>query len=198
MIPTDHSRMAWFSALWLAVLLAVLPPGGTFVDDDGNVHEGGIEAIAAEGITKGCNPPVNDRYCPSRSVTRGEMAVFLSRALGLPATGQDFFSDDSGHIFESGINRLAAAGITQGCNPPANTRFCPDRAMTRGEMAAMLVRAFGYPASSQNRFTDDNGHIFESLINRLAAAGITRVATHRPTPGSVPTRGSPGTRWPPS
>ena len=166
--------MAWFSALWLAVLLAVLPPGGTFVDDDGNVHEGGIEAIAAEGITKGCNPPVNDRYCPSRSVTRGEMAVFLSRALGLPATGQDFFSDDSGHIFESGINRLAAAGITQGCNPPANTRFCPDRAMTRGEMAAMLVRAFGYPASSQNRFTDDNGHIFESLINRLAAAGITQ------------------------
>jgi hypothetical protein len=34
-------------ALLLALLLAVLPPGGTFVDDDGNVHEGGIEAIAA-------------------------------------------------------------------------------------------------------------------------------------------------------
>ena len=165
--------MVWFSALVLAVLLAVLPPGGTFVDDDGNVHEGGIEAIAAEGITKGCNPPVNDRYCPSRSVTRGEMAVFLSRALGLAATGQNFFSDDNGHIFEGGINRLRAAGITQGCNPPANNRFCPDRAMTRGEMAAMLVRAFHYPASSQNRFVDDNGHIFESAINRLAAAGIT-------------------------
>ncbi len=34
-----------------------LPPGGTFTDDNGNVHEGNIEAIAAEGITKGCNPP---------------------------------------------------------------------------------------------------------------------------------------------
>jgi hypothetical protein len=157
----------------LAVLLAVLPPGGTFVDDDGNVHEGGIEAIAAEGITKGCNPPVNDRYCPSRSVSRGEMAVFLSRALDLPATGQDFFSDDNGHIFESGINRLRAAGITLGCNPPANSRFCPGRDMTRGEMAAMLVRAFNYPATGQNFFTDDNGHIFEGAINRLRAAGIT-------------------------
>jgi hypothetical protein len=162
-----------FPALVLAVLLAVLPPGGSFVDDDGNVHEGGIEAIAAAGITKGCNPPANDRYCPSRSVTRGEMAVFLSRALGLPATSQNFFSDDNGHIFEGGINRLRAAGITQGCNPPANSRFCPDREMTRGEMAAMLVRAFHYPASSQNFFTDDNGHIFEGAINRLAAAGIT-------------------------
>ncbi len=161
-----------FPALVLAVLLA-LPPGGSFVDDDGNVHEGGIEAIAAAGITKGCNPPANDRYCPSRSVTRGEMAVFLSRALGLAATSQNFFTDDNGHIFEGGINRLAAAGITQGCNPPANNRFCPDREMTRGEMAAMLVRAFHYPASSQNFFTDDNGHIFEGAINRLAAAGIT-------------------------
>ena len=165
--------MVWFTALLVGLVLAVLPPGGSFVDDDGNVHEGGIEAIAAEGITRGCNPPVNDRYCPDRSVTRGEMAVFLSRALGLAAPSRDYFSDDEGHVFEGGINRLAAAGITQGCNPPANSRFCPDRAMTRGEMAAMLTRAFGYPSSSVNRFSDDNGHIFEGAINRLAAAGVT-------------------------
>lgn len=35
-------------------------PGGSFLDDDGNVHEGNIEAIAVEGITLGCNPPSND------------------------------------------------------------------------------------------------------------------------------------------
>ena len=33
-----------------------LPPGGTFTDDNGNEHEGMIEAIAAAGITLGCNP----------------------------------------------------------------------------------------------------------------------------------------------
>jgi len=161
------------SALVLAVLMAVLPPGGTFTDDDGNVHEGGIEAIAAESITLGCNPPTNDRYCPDRTVTRGEMAVFISRALGLASTSTNYFTDDNGHIFEGGINRLRAAGITQGCNPPANNRFCPDREMTRGEMAAMLARAFDYPPSNQDRFSDDDGHIFEAAIQRIAAAGIT-------------------------
>lgn len=61
--------------------LAALPPGGTFTDDNGNVHEANIEAIAAEGITKGCNPPSNDIYCPSSPVTRGQMAAFLNRGL---------------------------------------------------------------------------------------------------------------------
>jgi len=51
-----------------------------FNDDDGNIFEGAIEAIAAENITQGCNPPTNDRYCPNSLVTRGEMAVFLGRA----------------------------------------------------------------------------------------------------------------------
>jgi hypothetical protein len=165
--------MYWLSGLALAVLLAVLPPGGSFVDDDGNIHEGGIEAIAEAGITQGCNPPVNDRYCPDRTVTRGQMAVFISRALTLPDTANNYFNDDNGHIFEGGINRLRSAGITQGCNPPANNRFCPDREMTRGEMAAMLARAFDYPVSNQDRFVDDNGHIFEAAIQRIAAAGIT-------------------------
>lgn len=40
-----------------------------------------VEWIAAQGITKGCNPPENTLYCPDRPVTRGEMAAFLHRAL---------------------------------------------------------------------------------------------------------------------
>jgi len=41
-----------------------------------------IEALAASGITGGChtNPP---RFCPDAPVTRGQMAVFLAKALGL-------------------------------------------------------------------------------------------------------------------
>jgi hypothetical protein len=38
-----------------SVALADLSPGGTFTDDDGSMFEGAIEAIAAEGITVGCN-----------------------------------------------------------------------------------------------------------------------------------------------
>ena len=93
----------------LAVVGAALATG-TFVDDDGNIHEGNIEAIAAEGITKGCNPPVNNRYCPGSNVSRGQMAAFLNRALRLPATSRDFFGDDDDSTFESDINRLARPG----------------------------------------------------------------------------------------
>ena len=166
-------RMGWFTALAMAVLFAALPPGGSFIDDDGNVHEGAIEGIAAVGITRGCNPPSNDRYCPDSTVNREQMAAFLARALDLPAADRDYFTDDEGNIFESDINRLAAAGITRGCNPPASDRFCPHGSMTRGAMAAMLARAFEYPASGVDRFTDDDGHLFESDIERIAAQGVT-------------------------
>jgi hypothetical protein len=53
------------------VAWGALPPGGTFGDDDGTTHEGNIEAIAAAGITKGCNPGqrrvLPRRPCHSRS-----------------------------------------------------------------------------------------------------------------------------------
>ena len=71
------------------------------------------------------------------------MAAFLDRALDLPAaTGIDFIDDD-GSLFEPAIERLAAAAITKGCNPPGNTMFCPDDYVTRGQMAAFLHRALG-------------------------------------------------------
>ena len=139
---------------------ATLPTGGSFTDDDGNIHEGSIEAIAAEGITRGCNPPTNDRFCPGDPVTRSQMAAFLNRALDLPATPIDFFVDDDRSTFEVDINRLAAAGITKGCNPPDNDKFCPHGLVTRGQMAAFLVRGFGYSdQGAGDRFIDDDGFL---------------------------------------
>ncbi|MCP3995382.1 MAG: hypothetical protein GY722_09990 [bacterium] len=116
-----------------------LPPGGTFLDDDNSPHQGAIEAIAAAGITKGCNPPVNNLFCPDAPVTRGQMAAFLNRALNLPATSQAPFLDATG-VFEESINRLAAAGITKGCNPPVNNRYCPNSNILREHMATFLMR----------------------------------------------------------
>ena len=119
-------------------------PSGRFIDDDWSPFEAEIEWIADRGITRGCNPPENDRFCPEGLVTRGEMAAFLVRGLGLGDDGTgDRFVDDDETIFERDIDRLAAAGITRGCNPPENDRFCPDRNVTRGEMAAFLRRGLG-------------------------------------------------------
>ncbi len=119
-----------------------LPPGGSFLDDDYSPHQGAIEAIAEIGITKGCNPPANTLFCPKDAVTRGQMAAFLVRAVGLPATSDAPFTDAAG-VFEDSINRLAAAGITKGCNPPANDQYCPNSVVTREQMATFLMRGLG-------------------------------------------------------
>jgi hypothetical protein len=150
-----------------------LGPGGTFIDDDGIIHEGSIEALAHEKITLGCNPPANDRYCPDRILTRGEAAALLTRAFDLPATGTDYFTDDDTSVFEDDINRLMAAGITRGCNPPGNDRYCPDQILTRGEIAAFINRAFALGPPDRDYFTDDDTSIFEDDITRIASADIT-------------------------
>src|SRR5690606_10130117 len=135
---TEHRRrkLGWFLAAAmvlssLPLLASELPPGGSFVDDDGNVHEGFIEAIAAEGVTRGCNPPVNDRYCPGDSVTRGQMAAFLVRALRLPAAYADPFVDTQESEFVDDIAALATAGGTCGWKAPGKDRDCPDDPVTR-------------------------------------------------------------------
>jgi hypothetical protein len=87
------------------------------------------------GITAGCSPTL---FCPDGLVTRGQMATFLSRALDLPASSTDFFTDDETNKHEANINRIAEAGITHGCG---GTRFCPNGAVTRGQMVALLHRA---------------------------------------------------------
>jgi hypothetical protein len=138
-----HAAPAVVAAL-LAALVALpitpsgaeLPPGGTFIDDDGDTHEPSIEAIAAEEITRGCSPT---RYCPDDPVTRGQMAAFINRALGLDPAGPSPFTDTTG-TFTDDINRLYAAGITKGCTP---TLYCTNEPVTRGQMATFITRALG-------------------------------------------------------
>ena len=155
-----------------SVMADHIAPGGYFVDDDESVHEGSINAIRAAGITIGCNPPTNDRFCPSDSITRAQMATFLMRALDLPLTSADYFADDTGNIHEAAINAIRAAGLTSGCRP-SGQEFCPDDFVTRGQMAAFLQRGFKLPNASTDYFSDDDTSIFESNINALAQARIT-------------------------
>ncbi|MBK5268403.1 MAG: DUF3152 domain-containing protein, partial [Acidimicrobiia bacterium] len=141
---------------WPYPAVEVVPEvwSGLFKDDDNSTFEADIEWIADRGITLGCNPPTNDRYCPTGSVTRGQMAAFLDRALDLPTTDVDFFPDDNGSTFESSINRLASAGITYGCQRGAS--FCADQTITRQGMAALLHRSplTIEPTSPGKVFTD--------------------------------------------
>jgi hypothetical protein len=145
----------------------VTPYKGWFVDIWSSKFRDDIVWLAEEGITSGCDFQL---FCPDGSVTRAQMATFLTRALGLPATSHDYFTDDDASSHEASINRLAASGITAGCG---GTRFCPNGLVTRAQMASFLTRALGLPATGHDYFTDDNASTHEASINRLAASGIT-------------------------
>ncbi|MCP4307092.1 MAG: hypothetical protein GY788_19920 [bacterium] len=144
--PTDSVTRGQMAAFMVRALELTDDGGGNkFIDDDDSIFQDDIAKLAAAGITRGCNPPANTEFCPNDSVTRGEMAAFMVRAFNLTDDGGgNKFIDDDGSIFEDDIAKLAAAGITRGCNPPANTEFCPDGLVTRGAMAAFMHRAESY------------------------------------------------------
>ncbi len=178
-VPTDRPAYLRLFVIVLGVMALVfsLAPQakaeGAFTDDDDSIHEADIEWIAKRGIARGCNPPRNDRYCPQNSVTRGQMAAYISRAHEMGKAPSAGFVDTASSIFEHDIDAIADANVTLGCNPPRNSRYCPDDLVTHGHMAAFLTRAWNLKSTSTNYFYDDNGTTFENDINAVAAAGIT-------------------------
>ena len=77
--PVTRAQMASFLVRALDLPAPVEPDH--FIDDDNSIHEPDIDSLAESGITVGCTP---DRYCPTKSVTRGQMAAFLFRAFATP------------------------------------------------------------------------------------------------------------------
>jgi hypothetical protein len=54
--------------------------------------------------------------------------------------GHQFTDVPNGHTFHNAIDWMKTNNITVGCNPPANTQYCPDDNVTRGQMAAFMKR----------------------------------------------------------
>ena len=124
--PVTRAQMASFLTRALKLPIPTDPTIGTFQDTQNNTHRNNIRAIAAAGITLGCDA-TGTRYCPTRNVTRAEMASFLARAFKLPIpTGPTIgtFQDTQNNTHRNNIRAIAAAGITLGCDA-TGTRYCP-------------------------------------------------------------------------
>jgi hypothetical protein len=95
----------------------------------------------------------------------------------LTAVASHSFTDvPDNQTFHEDIEWLKDTGVTRGCNPPANTEFCPDRFTSRGEMAAFMKRyaAFidaedGTPGQADNADTVD-GFDASSLVRAEGSA----------------------------
>lgn len=131
---------------------------GHFVDVEADHWAGeAIEALRSEGVTTGCqaDPPA---FCPQCPAERAQAAVFVARARGAaplrPArpTFEDLPPD---HFAYGEIEALAAAGVIRGCqiDPPL---FCPERPITRAEVAALLMSAVDLevPDGDETAFDD--------------------------------------------
>ncbi len=75
---TKYALVALVTALVVAPTAAIAIHGFTDVPDD-NIFHNNIQWMKDNGVTAGCNPPANDRYCPNNTVTRGQMAAFMQR-----------------------------------------------------------------------------------------------------------------------
>jgi hypothetical protein len=105
-----------------------------------------IEELWREGITNGCG---GGNYCPDASVTRASMAVFLLKTAHgfgfVPPTCTGIFADvPCPGPFTDWIEELYVEGITGGCQTDP-LLYCPDNAVSRGQMATFLVRTFALP-----------------------------------------------------
>jgi hypothetical protein len=140
-----------------------------------------IQKMFELGITAGCG---GGNYCPNDTVTRGQMAIFVTRARLGAAADSTFtypaipqFSDvPASHPFYKWIQRIKVDSITAGCGN--GSAYCPDDLVTRGQMAMFIMRgAFNYllPAGQP---------VLASVTPAAGSAGqavsvtITGVATH--------------------
>jgi len=71
------------------------------------------------------------------------LTVVVTLFISVPAAvwaGHQFTDVPNSHIFHTGISWMKDNNITVGCNPPANTQYCPEDNVTRGEMATFMKR----------------------------------------------------------
>jgi len=81
LLITSGATRIFKMMVYYKIQVAPAPGTATFTDVPTSSGQFAyVEALVAAGITSGCGTGV---YCPDSPVTRGQMAVFLSKALGL-------------------------------------------------------------------------------------------------------------------
>ena len=163
-----------------------VPTSNTFYDY--------VENLFHNGITGGC---AGGNYCPTNSVTRAQMAVFLLKgehgSTYVPPTCMGVFGDvPCPSQFADWIEQLAVEGITGGCG---GGDYCPSSPVTRAQMAVFLLKGEHGSSYVPPACTGVFGDVtcpsqFADWIERLAAEGITGgCGSGDYCPGNPATRG---------
>ncbi len=121
-----------------------------------------VTYLAEGGIANGSSELI---FGSEKKVTRLEAAAFIGRALQLNGTTRKTnFLDVSSNNFASGyIQSAVEKGILSGYD---GGRFLPAKEVSRGEMAVMISKAFGYP------FGGSLSGAANALVSRGIASGM--------------------------
>lgn len=135
----------------------------------GHRYERALTRVAAKGWIPGYN---DGTFRPHGDVTRGQIATYVHRALGLgrPSADAPRFTDIADSSHRRAIRRLAEEGIVSGFK---DGTYRPNRRVSRGLLAKVVYRAFlrGQApwAVSNYFFLDTSGTSYErptrALIN---------------------------------
>lgn len=69
------------------------------------------------------------------------VAITAVMVIPLAVVATDVFDDvPDSNVHHDDITWLKEAGVTIGCNPPANDQYCPDDSVTRAQMASFMRR----------------------------------------------------------
>ena len=137
--------------LTLVMVFSLLPVSAwaeetTYSDVAGHWAQSAILRWSDYGVLQGSE----GKFSPDGTLTRGQMAVILSRLLNLPAAPSAGFTDVAPDAwYADGINRCAAAGILQGSEGKA----MPEDPITREQAMVMLCRALGIAAEDVGALT---------------------------------------------
>jgi hypothetical protein len=138
----------------------------SFRDIPTDAHEVNIERIVLAGFAGGFP---DGTYAPGAIVSRGQMATFIARAVGLAPVAGGPFNDVAGTPHEQSINAVAQAGIAGGF---ADGTFKPSELVTRDQMATFLARALQLTGVETGPFSDTAGNVHAPNINAVAQAGV--------------------------
>ena len=150
--------------------------GDTYTDvDDTNVHKSSIDTLAAIGLLDGTECAI-DKFCPSDSLRRWVMAVWLIRSIDSSEPASIYISRfmdvDPAEWWAPYVERLAEWGITMGCSVDP-FRYCPHEHVTRAQMASFIARALRFKGAPVGFFADTQDNTHEQSIVALAVSGIT-------------------------
>lgn len=110
-----------------------------FSDIKGHWAENDIKQLALRNMVVGYE---GNKYYPDRYITRGEVAGFIARFLGLKDEGNVPFTDVRQYEwYYQDIAKVYKAGVFSGYN---DNTFKPDAKITREELAVVLLKAYKY------------------------------------------------------